>query len=258
MISRTLRTAGLFGAGLASALFAASGQAHECRALGQSNNGEIGQYWLCVGFAIEDGDRPRAGTKNNLDFFPLWVDGPNFEVIEPLDTRTGDKVDIKARLLYVSTNFYEIPHDENFKVTVPWFFFRVPGIGYEMPLTVPKFDRLFTTFVPVDAEDSVSYRAPSDFITPYAGLYSWVVQGTIQRQGHQPVTFYTKWTSLQPRVPFGPLVVDGTKVKDFAQAPEGWYDGVKPSTAAPRALGPKASKFSSPRVSAIMKSLAKR
>ena len=112
--------------------------------------------------------------------------------------------------------------------------------------------------MPVDAEDAVSYRVPADFITPYAGLYSWIIEGTIQKQGHPPATFYTDWTSLQPRIPYGPLDVLGTKINKeagFGQAPEGWYDGVKPSTARLRAAGPKSGMRSSPPLSVVMKRL---
>lgn len=73
MTCKKSRRSGVLGAMLASALFSASAQAHECRALGQSNNETINQYWVCVGFAVEDGFRPRAGTTNNIDFIPIWV-----------------------------------------------------------------------------------------------------------------------------------------------------------------------------------------
>ncbi|MCX7900053.1 MAG: hypothetical protein N2444_08240, partial [Methylocystis sp.] len=69
------RLPGLIGAAFGALLFASSAQSHECRALGQAQNEDIGQYWICVGFAVEDGDRPRAGTLNNLDFIPYWAPG---------------------------------------------------------------------------------------------------------------------------------------------------------------------------------------
>lgn len=101
MKSRISKASYLVGAALASALFAASAKAHECRTLGQvSDFGTPATpvYRICVGFAVEDGDRPRAGTKNNLDFFPLLLTGPDPSQIFPLDTRTGATVSFKAKL----------------------------------------------------------------------------------------------------------------------------------------------------------------
>ncbi len=128
-----------------------------------------------------------------------------------------------------------------------------------MPLANPKFVKTFNTFVPVDAEGAITYRVPADFITPFAGLYSWVITGTVQKKGHPPVTFYTKWTSLQPRIPYGPVQVIGKKIINdpfgtgtFVQAPEGWYDGVRPP-GLERKFAPESPKLSSPSAMSVMR-----
>ena len=227
---------------LASTLFAASVQAHECRILGQVSDfspNPPARYDICVGFAIEDSSlgQPGEGKLNNLDFFPLLVKGPNAEDFLPLDTRTGDKVDIKATLIYLNDKYYEVPVDENFNITVPWFFFTTQGVGYKSPIgscsrrECKVFKKEINHFKPVDAEDAVSYRAFQDFFLPFSGNYAWIITGTIKKTGYAPVTFKTKWVSRQPRVPYGPLDasdIEGTLV----QAPEGWYDSVQPAAQA--------------------------
>lgn len=240
----TLRTACRWALVFASTLFAPGVQAHECRILGQVNDFSSnlpGRYGLCVGFSVEDSSlgQPGEGKKNNLDFFPLFVTGPESEDILPLDTSEGDKVDINATLYYLNDKWFEIPLDDNFNITEPCFFFTTQGVGYESPIArcfPPKhgckeFKKEIRHFVPVDAEDAVSYRAFQDFILPYSGNYAWIITGSIQKQGQPPVTFKTKWVSAQPRVPYGPA--DANNIENtLTQAPEGWYDNVMPAAQA--------------------------
>jgi hypothetical protein len=254
-LKRTISSC-LAGSALASTLFCVGAQAHECRTLGQALNEDVGVYELCVGFAYEDGVRPRAGTTNNLDFLPLWVvPGPDGANYQSLDTRAGDIVNVKVRLDYLDAPYYEIPHDENFNVTVPWFFFIQPKAGYSSPLGKPRFQKELNYLYPVETDEGISYRAPVDFYTPYAGLYAWVLEGTIKVRGKPPVSFTEKFVSAQPRIPYGPTTVNGTTVGDPTQAPEGWFDSVAPSDRPPHAtalVGGQAGS-SSPYVSTIMK-----
>lgn len=267
-MSRTIqRLLSLTAAAYGALLFAGSAQAHECRALGQAQNEELylkPQYWLCVGFAVEDGDRPRAGTRNNLDFIPIFVPGnPHAPQAtrhqlpdEPLDTRRGDRVDFKATLVHLKGDFYEIEHDADFKPLDDWGLLKHTGVGYSSPLANTRYARTFNWFRPVeldeDGEISITYRVPFDFITPYAGLYAWIVEGTIQRKGREAVRFTEKFVSAQPRIPYGPTVVHATSVDltTLQGAPEGWFDAVRPADGGAH---PHAARASSPRASAILK-----
>ncbi|MFO1418680.1 MAG: hypothetical protein U1E83_08415 [Methylotetracoccus sp.] len=220
-------------------------QAHECRELGQVNL--IGtkkqpvkpSYWICLGFAYENAAlaQPGAGAPNNLDFYPYWVNryvSGDSDVVS-IDTRAGDKVDITATVTYLNGSVYDVPVDADFNLLDPFFFFKVPNVGFESTMGVfntgvKKFEKTIRTFaepIPIaQAGDHLTYRAPKDFVLPYRGMYQWNVKGTIQRRGQPSAVFDTKWTCQQPRVGYGPFDaadVDGT----LAGAPEGWFDCVR-------------------------------
>lgn len=250
MIYKCLKV-GLFGATICSAL-ATSVKAHECHALGQPNNDHIKQYWLCAGFTIEDGYRPRAGTQNNIDIIPIWVTSPDTTTDKYLDTRKGDTVDIKVTLMKINANYYDVLAKPDTRDPIdPLFFFKTVGVGYSSPISKsPAFSRTFTNLVPVtfvdDGETAIAYRSPYNFETPYAGLYAVLVEGTLKLKGKDPVSFAEKFVSSQPRIPFGPAEVDGTdvgSVSDFIGAPEGWFDSVRPANwpSAPQATASTAS-----------------
>lgn len=224
-------------------LLAAGAQAHECRALGQASawgtpdNPVADAYWLCVGFSKEDESMglPGEGKPNNLDFFPFYVPGDNSDNFSSLDTSQGDKVDIEATLKYLNDTYFPVPHDEDFHVTEPWFFFTQNGVGYESPIVKgnPKFKKKIeeNDLVKIDSEGSWAYRNKEDFILPFAGTYQWIVKGTVQKKGKPAVKFETKWTCNQPRIPYGPSDLgnfDGSVV----QAPEGWFDCARPASEA--------------------------
>lgn len=257
MKSKTLMIACQWAFVLAAALFTTSSQAHECRILGQSNNFTPppypGSYYVCVGFSIEDASlgQPGEGKKNNLDLFPLFVTGPDEADYIPLDTRKGDKVDIKATLYYLNDKYFEIPTDADFNVTVPLFFFKTPGVGYESPIATcspwqsgcKEFKKALTNLVPVDVpeEDAVSYRAPNNFVLPYSGMYAWVITGTLQKKGQKPVEINAKWVSGAPRVPYGPLDADDIKKSTLVDGPEGWFENVQPAAHAHSAIVARAA-----------------
>lgn len=268
------RFACLSGMALAAALFAASAEAHECRMLGQANDftpPAPGNYFICAGFAIEDESlgQPGEGKPNNLDFFPLFVTGPNEEDFIPLDRRQGDIVYVKATLHYLNGNYYEIPVDQNFNVTPPAFLFTTDGVGYESPIATcspwypgcKAFEKKLLFLVPVDVpeEGAVSYRAPNNFILPYSGMYAWVISGTLKKQGQKPVEFKMKWVSAAPRIPYGPLDADDVNPAAFVGAPEGWFDSVQPAdhhhSSSLKAGGPGKSKRGSPDFRTVLKRL---
>ena len=157
MPSKTLRTVSLLGI-LGAALFTTSSQAHECRALGQVNaEGSPGDpsatppvpphavddaYWVCIGFSEEEPPQPGEGLPNNLDFFPLFAPGNDFNNVSSVDTTKGDKVDITATLYYLNDKYYVIPYDADFNITVPFFFFKSSGVGYEFAYLQMRFDAL--------------------------------------------------------------------------------------------------------------------
>lgn len=58
-------------------------------------------------------------------------------------------------------------------------------------------------------------------------MYAWVVSGTIQKMGERPVSFDTKWTCQQPRIPYGPYVLSDIATNTLIGAPEGWFDCVR-------------------------------
>jgi len=195
------------GVAFGSTLFAAAAHAHECRTLGHvADFLQPGIYTVCLGFSGEDGvENPGKGNPNNLDFFPLWQD-PNadpdsFEFFVPLDTRKGDKVDIKATLYYLNDVVWDPACDEDFNCDLDH-----PGVGYESPVALRKngkikFQHTITETVPVDAEDAVAYRGKKDVILPFEGMYAWVITGTIQKKGEKAVYFTQKYTCQSPRDP---------------------------------------------------------
>lgn len=267
----------LFGVAMGAALFGSgAAKAHECHALGQARNEEKPQYWLCVGFAVEDGIRPKARTRNNIDLIPIWVPGnPHANQSggvtsqhqlpdEYLDTRTGDRVNVRATLVHMKGDYYDIPHDEEtHQLLDPFFFFKQAGIGYSSPLANTRYVRTFNWFVPNDVEDhgetAIFYRVPGDFVTPFPGIYAWIVEGTIQRRGQPAVTFTEKFVSSNPRIPYGPAVVHAHDIDDttLQGAPEGWFDSVRPANAPAVTSQPGQKsvvvKSSSPRFSEVMK-----
>ncbi|HET6377027.1 MAG TPA: hypothetical protein VFG05_01760 [Methylocella sp.] len=275
MMNRNIaRFACLSGMVLASALLAASAEAHECRILGQANDftpPAPGSYFICTGFAIEDESlgQPGEGKKNNLDFFPLFVTGPNEEDFIPLDRRQGDIVDVKAKLEYLNGTYYEIPVDQNYNVTPSTFFLTTDGVGYESPIATcspwypgcKSFEKVLNYLVPVDVpeEGAVSYRAPYDFVLPYPGMYAWVISGKLKKQGQKAVEFKTKWVSASPRLPYGPLDADAVNPATFVGEPEGWFDSVRPADhdhmAKSQAAGPGKKKRGSPDFRAVLKRL---
>ncbi|MFO1418682.1 MAG: hypothetical protein U1E83_08425 [Methylotetracoccus sp.] len=236
MFKTMLRT----GVLLAAAVLSLTAQGHECRELGQPNQygtetkgctiAPCGKtsYFICVGFAYEDPAlaQPGAGNPNNLDFFPVWIDKKGKDTA--LDTSKGDKVEATATLYYLNSKVYDIPVDENFQVTVPYFFFTTKGVGYESPIGVyntgaRKFSKTLGKLSPVPSESKLSYRAAHDFVLPYTGMYQWVLKGTLQKRGELPVDFETKWTCQQPRIPYGPY--DPNDIENtLRDAPEGWFD----------------------------------
>ncbi|MFO1418675.1 MAG: hypothetical protein U1E83_08390 [Methylotetracoccus sp.] len=258
----------------ALALAPLAANAHECRALGlamawgtydathpENSTPAPDQYWLCVGFSGENPAQglPGAGKPNNLDFFPFWLGGKdtNHE-IRPLNTDNGDKVDIKATLVYLNDFVFDInyvcvwPYDAANcpGVQPPTLFFRqlnvaydkngnptskgTTGFGYEQPIALdengkPVYEKKITNFVNLpdpEGGNYRTYRAPKDFILPKLGTYAWIITGTLQKKGKAPVSFDTKWTCQAPRIPYGPTDlndIDGTIVG----APEGWFDCVR-------------------------------
>lgn len=241
MYKTMLRT----GALLAAAVLSLTAQGHECRELGQPN--QFGtetkgcdpfspcgheSYWICTGFAYEDPSlaQPGAGNPNNLDFYPLFLskEGNQF----PLDPKQGDKVDVTATLYYLNNRVYDVPIDKDFNVTVPFFFLGTQGVGYESPIGTyntgaKKFQTRITKFVQVPMDQyATAFRAAKDFVLPYQGMYQWIIRGTMQRRGQAAVTFDTKWTCEQPRLPYG--AADPNDIENtLMDAPEGWFDCVR-------------------------------
>jgi hypothetical protein len=121
MLKHTLQ----LGALGALCLLPYAAQAHECRALGLANaQGSYDakhpenskpvpdQYWICPGFSGEDPAHgiPGAGKPNNLDFFPFYIPGKDFNKLSSLDTAKGDKVDITATLYYLNDYVFDVPY----------------------------------------------------------------------------------------------------------------------------------------------------
>ncbi|HEY8006094.1 MAG TPA: hypothetical protein VIE66_04660 [Methylocella sp.] len=271
MQSKTLRTVSLLGI-QGAALFTTSSQAHECRALGQVNaEGSLGDpsatppvpphavddaYWVCIGFSEEEPPQPGEGLPNNLDFFPLFAPGNDFNNVSSVDTTKGDKVDITATLYYLNDKYYVIPYDADFNITFPFFFFKSSGVGYEspisrcgsmssqgtaqrdgVPLVVPlagggqcrAFEKQISPIVRQEWEGLAVYRGKMEFPLPFPGTYAWVVKGTIQKKDQPPATFTTKVVSQQPRVPYGPY--DLTDIENtLVQAPENYFDSARPKS----------------------------
>lgn len=240
-----------YGAALMLSLSGAGASAHECRSLGQTNSWDVPHYLLCVGFQYEDANRPRAGARNNVDIFPIYVT-PQGD--HPLNTTKGDIVDLKVRIEYLSAPYYSVPHDANWNVTVPWFFFKQANTGFDNPLGFPRFARDLPALVPtLEPDGYVAYRSPTEFVTPYPGQYAYYVEGVLKLKGnYPPQVIKTKWVSNQPRIPYGPSSANGSVIRELTQAPEGWFDAVKPGFAS-RVAG--SSGPSSPPVSVILKRL---
>ncbi|MFO1418678.1 MAG: hypothetical protein U1E83_08405 [Methylotetracoccus sp.] len=270
MKRHALKLAALAALGLAP--FAAN--AHECRALGlasavghydrdhpENSTPVPDQYWLCVGFSQENPSigQPGVDKPNNLDFFPFWVGGKNFNSqINSLDTAKGDKVDITATLYWLNDYVFDVssvcvwPYDQTNcpGIQPATLFFRqlnvaydkngnptskgTTGFGYEQPIALdesgkPVYEKKIAKFVKVatnEGDGYWSYRAPKDFNLPKMGTYAWVITGTLQKKGKAPVNIDTKWTCQAPRIPYGPWDlndIDGT----LSAAPEGYFDCVR-------------------------------
>jgi hypothetical protein len=116
-----------------------------------------------------------------------------------LDTRQGDKVKIRATLYYLNDVVWDLACDENFNCDLDH-----PGVGYESPVALDDkgkilFKHTYCEFTPVEAEGAISYRGREDIIMPFNGMYAWVITGTIQKKGKEPIYFNTKWTCQSPR-----------------------------------------------------------
>ncbi len=117
-------------------------------------------------------------------------------------------MNIKATLYYLNNVVFTLPD--------PWTAadLVVPGVNFKSPIAVkkgrgkdgkpvPLFERVIEKFVPVDDVGYVTYRDKNDFILPFKGMYSWVIEGYIRKKGHDGVFFSTKFTCQQPRDPSG-------------------------------------------------------
>lgn len=183
----------------AAMLFAApTVMAHECRLLGNGNENIDAnfdkRYYICLGFLNEDpkAGQPGKGKPNNLDFLPVYFEDVNTPHL--LNAAKGDKVDIQATVYWMNGRVFPTsPQD-------------VPHIGYESPIALDetgkiKWKHTITDWVQRKSLGLPSYGDRNDFILPYRGMYAWVVEGTLQRQGAKPVYFIQKYTCQQPRDP---------------------------------------------------------
>ncbi|MCX7899996.1 MAG: hypothetical protein N2444_07940, partial [Methylocystis sp.] len=174
--------------------------------------------------------------------------------------RRGDQVDVRVKLVHLKGNHYDIPHDETTHLLLDdWFFLKQRGVGYSTPLATTRYVKPLLWLRPVNIDEGgqtyVSYRSPWDFVTPFPGLYAWLIEGTLRRRGRDPVTFTEKFVSAQPRIPYGPAVVHAHDVdlNTLMGAPEGWFEAVRPANGGgqPHAASARTS-HSSPTVSEIM------